>query len=80
MPQVRTLAVAKQLKYYRKKFRLTQTALAKMLNVDRTTYVYYETGKVIPSLKRIFQIADFYGIPYTALIDDYYKEVKNELL
>ena len=38
------------LKIYRKNSLLTQQQVADALNINRTTYTYYETGKTEPSI------------------------------
>jgi putative transcriptional regulator len=56
------------LKGFRNIFGLTQEQLAKALSVEYRTIVAYETGKRIPPVNTLLQIARFYGISFDFLI------------
>lgn len=65
------------LKMYRKKAGLSQTDLAKELNVGRSTVAMWETGDREPGFDTLAKIAAVLGVPSSALIDDETKaEVK----
>ena len=55
-------------KIFRNYFGLTQEQLAKTLSLEYRTIVAYETGKRIPPLNTLFQIAQFYGFSLDYLI------------
>lgn len=50
------------LQQYRKNNGLTQDFVAAQLNVSRSAYSYYETGKTEPSLRSLGILAKIYGI------------------
>ena len=41
---------------------LTQKQLADMLELDRSSYTYYETGKSTPTVPAFTRISDLYGV------------------
>ncbi len=57
--------IGEKIKILRTKFGLTQKEVADALELERSTYTYYELGKTIPSwnivkkLARIFRIAPY---------------------
>lgn len=56
------------LKTLRKSRNITQEEIANFLQVDRSTYSYYEIGKTIPKIYTIKKIADFYNISLDSLL------------
>lgn len=48
---------------------LTQKQVADALNVERSTYAYYETGTTHPSGSMIIKLARIFNIPYTVFMD-----------
>lgn len=48
---------------------LTQKQMADALNIERSTYAYYETGATSPSSIKIIEIARILNIPYTTLME-----------
>ena len=64
--------IADKLRFYRHQNKLSQNDLACLLNVDRTVYSRYESGKndYCP-IDRMQKVADFYQIPITDLLDEY---------
>ena len=50
------------LKYLRERKKLTQTAVAKALGVNTTTYHAWESGQNIPRDEMKVAIANFYGL------------------
>ena len=57
------------LRQKRKELRLSQAEVADKLNIDRTTYTYYESGRRVPNIKVINDIGKILGIPISTLIN-----------
>lgn len=57
------------LKYYRENCDLSQQQVAQALNIDRSTYTYYETGKTIPSINTLIRISRIFNVPYNVFFD-----------
>jgi len=55
------------LKQHRKARGLTQEQVAQALQIDRSTYAYYELGRFNPPLAMAVKFADLYGITLDAL-------------
>jgi transcriptional regulator with XRE-family HTH domain len=62
--------IAERLRELRIKFGYTQNQIAKVLNVDRSTYAYYETGKTRPDVTTLMMLAKIYGVSLDALLED----------
>lgn len=43
--------------------------MAKELGIDRSTYSYYELGKITPSFRTITHLAQLYKVDYTEILD-----------
>lgn len=56
------------LKYFRLTHNLTQREIATYLNVDRSTYSYWETGRTEPPLYIIQKLTKFYNVDYNTLL------------
>lgn len=56
------------LKAVRIKCGLSQEQVAKQLNICRSTYAYYETGKTIPSIFQITHLTKIFSVPLMDLI------------
>ncbi len=52
----------------------TQQMIADKLHIDRSTYSYYESGKVTPGLKKILVLRRILNIPYKELINCFNEE------
>ncbi len=48
---------------------LTQKQVADSLNMERSTYAYYETGTTHPSGSMIIKLARIFNIPYSVFMD-----------
>ena len=72
----------------RKKFKYTQKQVADLLGLDRSTYAYYELGKIKPDISTIMRISDIFNVHYTAILEsedtkafsDFRKNVVNQQL
>lgn len=62
--------VAILLKQYRKNCNLTQQQVADALNINRTTYTYYETGKTEPNIATLHKLVKMFGITYDDLLPE----------
>lgn len=47
----------------------TQVDMAKMLNISRSTYTYYETGKSEPNFSNLRKIVAILGVDYNVMFD-----------
>ncbi len=56
--------------YYRQKHGLTQETLCRILQITRSTYAYYETGKTLPSVMLLKELARYYHISMDELLDE----------
>lgn len=59
----------------RESYELTQKEVADLLNIERSTYSYYESGKSLPSISTIAKLSEFYSVSCDCLIKD---EIKYE--
>lgn len=59
-----------RLRELRVKCGYTQVQLAKILNIDRSTYSYYEIGKTTPNISVLVTLAKVFNIPINALLSD----------
>ena len=64
------------LKELRKNEKLTQTDIAKILNVAKSTYCGYELGSSEPTLETLIKLADYYGVSLDYLVG---REFKNDV-
>ena len=58
-----------KLRILRENSNLTQKQVAAALHVDRSTYAYYESGAITPSLKMLFNISKVFDVPITDLFE-----------
>lgn len=61
--------LSKKLRFYRESCGLSQFQIATVLNIDRSTYTYYETGKTMPSANTIIKLSRLFGVPYSEFFD-----------
>lgn len=47
-----------------------------MLGVDRSTYCYYELGKIKPDIKTIMKLSNIFGVHYSGILESEYNSVK----
>ena len=60
--------VSATLKTLRKANGFTQKQIADKLNIDRSTYSYYELGKINPSISSMVILAELYGISLDEMV------------
>lgn len=63
------MQLSEKLKYYRKKLGLRQQDIAGLLNLERSTYSYYETGKTTPTLDTLVKLAAIFNISIDTLVE-----------
>lgn len=63
------MTVANKLKMYRQMSNLTQSQVSQTLNIDRSTYSYYELGKTVPSISMLTQLAKLFNVNLSDLLD-----------
>ena len=68
--------LAANLKYLRKFFGYSQKQVASFLEVDRSTYSYYEIGKTTPSPKNLIRLSGLYN---TSIDDLLSKNLQNDI-
>lgn len=54
--------IHENIKKLRQKVGLTQKQLADYLNVERSTYSYYECGKNLPSIHSLIKLSKIFGV------------------
>lgn len=64
------MSLSEKLKELRENQRWTQSYLADVLKVDRSTISRYETGKSIPTYQTVIQFADVYNIEKDFLVNE----------
>ncbi|MCI1956282.1 MAG: helix-turn-helix domain-containing protein [Oscillospiraceae bacterium] len=64
------IEINERLRELRVKCGFTQNQLAKILNIDRSTYAYYETGKTRPDVSTIMTLAKIFNISVSELLED----------
>lgn len=62
--------IAKKLKMFREKRALTQQQVADELGINRSTYSYYELGRIQPDIKTIIKLSKIFDVHYIELLDD----------
>lgn len=65
-----------RLKYYRENSELSQQQVANSLNIDRSTYTYYETGKTTPSASTLLKLAKIFNVPCAVFLESINQELK----
>lgn len=55
--------VSDRLKSLRMHHNLTQQEVADKINVERSTYAYYESGKTVPSIDTLLTLSEVYDVP-----------------
>ena len=60
--------LSKNLRALREKSGYTQQQLAAVLNIDRSTYSYYESGKTSPDINALITLANIFSVSMDELI------------
>lgn len=47
----------------------SQEDMARLLNISRSTYTYYETGKSEPNYDKLHKLASIFAVDYNTLLD-----------
>ena len=69
-----------KLKYYRESCELSQQQIANALNVDRSTYTYYETGKTTPSASTLLKLSKIFNVPCSIFLESINQELDSNSL
>ena len=62
------LQLSRRMRDLREDNDLRQWQIAKLLNVDRTTYAHYESGRSRPDYEMIVKLAKHYGVSVDYLL------------
>ncbi|MBR2579370.1 MAG: helix-turn-helix transcriptional regulator [Clostridia bacterium] len=54
----------------------TQKEVADLFGVDRSTYCYYELGKIKPDIATIMKLSNIFGVHYTGILESEYNSEK----
>ena len=60
--------VSQQLRKLREAKKLTQKEIAEKLNIDRSTYAYWEGAKTEPSIKHLVKLSKIYNVTIDYII------------
>jgi transcriptional regulator with XRE-family HTH domain len=63
-----SIEFGKHLRELRNKSGYTQQQMADFLNISRSTYTYYETGKSEPGLDKIKIMCEIFNIDYNTIL------------
>lgn len=61
--------IPETLKKLRIKCKYTQKQVSDILKIDRSTYSYYESGRIRPDVNTILQLAKIFKVDYTEILD-----------
>lgn len=70
--------IASTLRTLRKANGFTQKQIADKLNIDRSTYSYYELGKINPSIGSMITLSELYGLSLDEMV--HYDDVSSTSL
>lgn len=56
------MTIGESLRRFRAEFKLKQEDVAKVLNLTRQAYYFYETGKATPPAQKIVELSIAYGV------------------
>lgn len=63
-------SLASKLRRYRLRIGFTQSNVAEVLNITRSTYTYYESGRTSPDPATLNRIAKLFGVSVEEFFDD----------
>lgn len=61
--------ISEVIKKLRTKLGYTQKQVADLLGVDRSTYSYYELGRIKPDVKTIMKLSEIFKVHYTKILE-----------
>lgn len=61
--------ISKAIKKLRKKRGYTQKQVADLLGLDRSTYSYYELGKIKPDVTTVMKLSEIFDVHYTTILE-----------
>lgn len=64
------ICINERLRELRIKSGYTQYQIAKILNIDRSTYSYYEIGKTMPDINVLLKLSRIFNIPINEMLAD----------
>ncbi len=64
------ICINERLRELRVKSGYTQYQIAKLLNIDRSTYSYYEIGKTMPDITVLLTLSRIFNIPINEMLAD----------
>ncbi|HEX2986359.1 MAG TPA: helix-turn-helix transcriptional regulator [Caproiciproducens sp.] len=64
------ICINERLRELRLKSGYTQSQIAKILNIDRSTYSYYEIGKTMPDINVLLKLSKIFNIHINELLAD----------
>ncbi|MBR7092208.1 MAG: helix-turn-helix transcriptional regulator [Clostridia bacterium] len=69
-PQKEKTYFAERIRALRKQYGLTQKQVADRLQLERSTYAFYETGKTTPGFETLRRLSRLFGVTVDDLIGD----------
>lgn len=63
------MLLAKNLKFLRKRHGYTQSQVALLLEINRSTYAYYELGRTRPKIATLQALSSLYGVKIDNLLN-----------
>ena len=70
--------ISDKIKKYRRECGYTQKTLADLLDIDRSTYAYYESGRIKPDINSIMKLCKIFNVNYEDILESE-PEVQNNL-
>lgn len=64
-----------KIKRFRERAGYTQQQVSNLLNIERSTYSYYELGKTIPDLKTLIRLSEIFKEPLSSLLSNEEREM-----
>lgn len=70
--------IGDRLKKFRQRMGYTQKQISDLLNIERSTYSYYETGKTTPDIMTICKLADIFNEKISDILEGEISPVPKE--
>ena len=64
------MTLSQNLKKLRQNIGYTQQQVADALNIERSTYTYYETGKTTPDISTIIKLSKIFNVSYVDILEN----------